>query len=172
MSLRPPRVIFVHSGPRDIRSRGPILQSLWERLPGPRPQAQPAWPSAGLSQGQMTSFSVAWSPRAPGPGSSESIRQAPLPIGTSILIWKKLQTQEQSSVWRRLHKGERPTAGRLGQISGSFWGLLLQRFIEEPWSETGFSGTTPVSETQAHSLSSKELAHVLSRVSSKLRGLC
>ena len=101
MSLRPPRVIFVHSGPRDIGSRGPILQSLWERLPGPRPQAQPAWPSAGLSQGQMTSFSVAWSPRAPGPGSSESIRQAPLPIGTSILIWKKLQTHEQSSVWRR-----------------------------------------------------------------------
>lgn len=101
MSLRPPRVIFVHSGPRDSGSRGPILQSLWEQLPGPRPQAQPAWPSAGLSQGQMTSFSVAWSPRAPGPGSSESIRQAPLPMGTSILIWKKLQTHEQSSVWRQ-----------------------------------------------------------------------
>ena len=59
----------------------------------------------------------------------------------------------------------------IGWMSGSFWGLLLQRSIEKPWSETCFSGTTPVSETQTHSLSSKELAYILSRVSSKLRGL-
>ena len=82
LALWPPRVIFMHSGPRASGPRGPILPSLWERLPGPRPRAQPAWPSTGLSQGQTTSFSVAWSPRA--------LRQAPLPMGTSILIWKKL----------------------------------------------------------------------------------
>ena len=59
----------------------------------------------------------------------------------------------------------------IGWMSGSFWGLLRQRSIEEPWSETCFSGTTPVSETQTHSLSSKELAYILSSVSSKLRSL-
>ena len=96
LSLRPAPVIIVHSGPRASGPRGPILPSLWEQLPGPRPQAQPVWPSAALSQGQMTPLSVAWSPRAPGSASSESIRQAPLPMGTSILIWKKLQAHEQS----------------------------------------------------------------------------
>lgn len=54
--------------------------------------AQPAFPSARLSQGQMTSFSVVWSPDSPAPGSSESIRQGPLSVGISILIWKKLAT--------------------------------------------------------------------------------
>lgn len=52
--------------------------------------AQPAFPSARLSQGQMTSFSVARSPDSP--VSSESIRQGPLSMGTSILIWKKFVT--------------------------------------------------------------------------------
>lgn len=59
--------------------------------------AQPAFPSARLSQGQMTSFSVVWSPDSPAPGSSESIRQGPLSVGISILIWKKLQTQKGTS---------------------------------------------------------------------------
>lgn len=57
--------------------------------------AQPAFPSARLSQGQMTSFSVVWSPDSPAPVSSESIRQGPLSVGISILIWKKLRTQKQ-----------------------------------------------------------------------------
>lgn len=60
-------------------------------FPAPR-SAQPAFPSARLSQGQMTSFSVVWSPDSPAPVSSESIRQGPLSVGISILIWKKLAT--------------------------------------------------------------------------------
>lgn len=44
----------------------------------------------------MTSFLMARSPDSPVPVSSESIRQVPLSIRTSILIWKKLQTQEKS----------------------------------------------------------------------------
>lgn len=59
--------------------------------------AQPAFPSARLSQGQMTSFSVVWSPDSPALGSSESIRQVPLSVGISILIWKKLQTQKENN---------------------------------------------------------------------------
>lgn len=77
-------------------SRGPIQPSVQERLPSPRPRAQLALPSVRLSQGQMTSFSMAWSLRSPVLVSSESTRQVPLPVGTSILIWKKLQAQGES----------------------------------------------------------------------------
>lgn len=77
-------------------AHGPICGVCREPLLGPGPLAQLAFPPARLSQGQMTSFSMAWSPDSPVPASSESIRQVPLCVGTSILIWKKLQAQKES----------------------------------------------------------------------------
>lgn len=77
--------------------RAPHSGVCWEHPLGPRTLAQPALPWARLSQGQMTSFSVACSADSPVPVSSESIRQVPLSVGTSILIWKKLRAQKEST---------------------------------------------------------------------------
>lgn len=83
--------------------------------------AQPAFPSARLSQGQMTSFSVVWSPDSPAPVSSESIRKGPLSGGISILIWKKLATFlgfSLGSCWPMSPRGctfPWETAGHLGE---------------------------------------------------------
>lgn len=74
-----------------------------------------------LSQGQMTSFSVARSPDSPVPASSESIKQVPLPVGTSILIWKKFATLldfSRGSCWPTSPRGctlPWDTAGHLGE---------------------------------------------------------
>lgn len=67
----------------------------------------------------MTSF-MAWSPCSPVPASSESIRQVPLPVGTSILIWKKFVTLldfSRGSCWPTSPRGctfPWDTAGHLG----------------------------------------------------------
>lgn len=87
-------------------SGGPTQRSLpaspaWCRAP-----AQPAFPSAWLSQGQMTSFLMAWSLDSPVPVSSESIRQVPLSTGTSILIWKKLRRKKKGEGSGRSTKWE------------------------------------------------------------------
>lgn len=102
-------------------SGGPTQRSLpaspaWCRAP-----AQPAFPSAWLSQGQMTSFLMAWSLDSPVPVSSESIRQVPLSTGTSILIWKKFVTLlafSRGSCWPPSPRGctfPWDTEGHLGE---------------------------------------------------------
>lgn len=96
LSLRPPNMILMHFGSRASVSRGPFWWSLLGASSWFKAWAQPAFPSARISQGQMTSFSMAWSPESPVPVSSVSIRQVPLSVGTSILIWKKLQAQKES----------------------------------------------------------------------------
>lgn len=86
LALWPPRVIFMHSGPRASGPRGPILPSLWEWLL-PKAPAQPAWPSTGLSQADDLLFC----------GLVTSCSQAaPLLMGTSILIWKSFRHRRQS----------------------------------------------------------------------------
>lgn len=96
LSLQAPNLIEMHFGSRTSEPVAPSRGVCRECSVGPEPLAQPAFPSARLSQGQMTSFSMAWSPDSPVPVSSESIRQVPLRVGTSILIWKKLQIQKES----------------------------------------------------------------------------
>lgn len=91
-SFQSSNTTLMHLG-RSKRAPGLMV---YARTVFPAPgSAQPAFPSARLSQGQMTSFSVVWSPDSPAPVSSESIRQGPLSVGISILIWKKLWTQMQ-----------------------------------------------------------------------------